>query len=293
MNQDFAYFAGCSAKGSCNELDTSTQAVAAHFGVTLHELENPGCTGARQFRAISEHLHLVANGRILALAEAEGRDLAVVCDTCLLNLTEANQRLQTDAEALERVNHSLGQTGLHYSGATTVKHFLWILLEDIGEQRIRDSVARPLSGLKVGPFYGCHIGRPASAHGPVAADRMSSLERLCRLLGAEPVAYDGADKCCGFHVLATDQKIALGMSGGHLAAATSQAADCLVTPCPLCHTVLDAYQPDIERQAGRPLRLPILHVAQLVGLAIGLPLEDLALSRHVVDTRKIVAMAVP
>lgn len=292
MNQDFAYFAGCSAKGSCNELDTSTQAVAAHFGVTLHELDNPGCTGARQFRAISEHLHLVANGRILALAEAEGRDLAVVCDTCLLNLTEANQRLQSDAEALERVNRSLGETGLHYSGATTVKHFLWILLEDIGEQRIRDSVTRPLSGLKVGPFYGCHIRRPASAHDPVAADRMTSLERLCRLVGAEPVAYDGADKCCGFHVLATDQEIALDMSGAHLAAAEGQAADCLVTPCPLCHTVLDAYQPDIERRTGHPLRLPILHVAQLVGLAVGLPIEDLALSRHVVDTRKIVATVV-
>ncbi len=289
MNQDFAYFAGCSAKGSCNELDTSTQAVATHFGVTLHKLENPGCTGARQFRAISEHLHLVANGRILALAEAEGHDLAVVCDSCLLNLTEANQRLQSDAEALARVNQSLAETGLYYSGATTVKHFLWILLEDIGEQRIQGAVTRPLSDLKIGPFYGCHIRRPATAHDPVAADRMTSLERLCRLVGAEPVTYDGADKCCGFHVLATDQNIAFDMSAGHLAAAEGQAADCLVTPCPLCHTVLDAHQPDMARRTGRPSQLPILHVAQLVGLAVGLPAEALALSNHVVNTSKITA----
>lgn len=285
MSLRYAYFPGCSAKGSCSELHVSTRAVAEVFGIELEELDNPGCTGAREFRAISEQLHLAANGRILALAEATGCDLVVVCDTCLLNLVETHQRLAGDARARAEVNRALAEVGLEYRGTATVKHFLWVLLGDVGVDRIRQKVVRPLRGLRVGPFYGCHILRPASAYGIGVSDEVSSLERLCEVLGAEPVAYEGATKCCGFHVVVAEQKIALRMSGGHLTRAQQDGAHCLVTPCPLCHTVLDAYQPDIERELGRPLGLPILHVSQLVGLAVGLSPKALKISQHVVDAR--------
>jgi succinate dehydrogenase / fumarate reductase cytochrome b subunit len=288
MSRRYAYFPGCSAKGSCSELDVSTRAVAEVFGIRLEELENPGCTGAREFRAISERLHLAANGRILALAEAKGCDLVVVCDTCLLNLVETNQRLATDGEARAEVNRALAEVGLEYRGTATVKHFLWVLLGDVGVDGIRQKVVRPLRGLRVGPFYGCHILRPASAYGIGTSDEVSSLERLCEVLGAEPVAYEGATKCCGFHVVLAAEQVALRMSGGHLARAQAGGAHCLVTPCPLCHTVLDAYQPNIERQLKRPLGLPILHVSQLVGLAVGLSPEALKMSQHVLDARGVV-----
>ena len=121
MKRTYAYFPGCSAKGTCRELDLSTHAVAALFGIDLVEMENPGCTGAREFRAISEQLHLTANGRILALAERQGRDLVAVCDTCLLNLTETNQRLKSDAVARDAVNRALAPEGLTYQGKIDVK----------------------------------------------------------------------------------------------------------------------------------------------------------------------------
>lgn len=285
MSLRYAYFPGCSARGSCSELDASTKAVASVFGIQLEELENPGCTGAREFRAISERLHLAANGRILALAEAKGCDLVVVCDTCLLNLVEVDRRLKTDQRARKDTNRALAEVGLEYRGTTAVKHFLWVLLGDVGVDRLREKVVRPLRGLRVAPFYGCHILRPASVHGIGTSDGMASLERLCEVLGAEPVAYEGATGCCGFHVVVAEEKVALRMSGGHLVQARSEGAHCLVTPCPLCHTVLDAYQPSIERELGRSLRLPILHVSQLVGLAVGLSPATLGISRHVVDAR--------
>lgn len=290
MSKPYAYFPGCSAKGSCGELDISTKAVASLFGIELRELADARCTGAREFRAISEQLHLTANGHILALAEAQGCDLAVVCDTCLLNLIEANERLRANADARERVNRALSEAGLEYRGTVAVKHFLWILMDDIGEQRIREKVVRPLHGLRVAPFYGCHIRRPASVYGATSSDQASSLERLCQLVGAEPVSYDGADKCCGFHALATAEKTTLRMSGAHLTEAKAEAAHCMVTPCPLCHTVLDAFQANIEREVESPFGMPILHVSQLVGLAAGLSTEDLGLSRHLVDARKIIEM---
>jgi succinate dehydrogenase / fumarate reductase cytochrome b subunit len=275
----YAYFPGCSAKGSCQELDVSTHAVARVFGIELVELESPGCTGAREFRAISEKLHLVANGRILALAER-----TVVCDTCLLNLAEVNERLKRDAAERDVVNRELEPEGLTYRGTIDVKHFLYVLLDDVGPEALRARIVRPLTGLRAGAFYGCHLLRPASAHGGTNGGRDTSLEQLFELCGATPVPYDGATACCGFHVVLTEERVALRMSGKHLTTAKAARAHCLVTPCPLCHTVLDAYQPNVEKQVGATLGVPILHVSQLVGLAVGLSPRDLRLSRHVVDT---------
>lgn len=289
MTRSYAYFPGCSAKGTCQELDLSTAAVARRFGIELRQLENPGCTGARELRAISELVHLTANGRIIAKAERLNRDLVVVCDTCLLNLVEANAKLKTDAALRRSVNDTLAAEGLEFKGAINVKHFLWVLTDDLGPDILRKMIVRPLSGLKVAPFYGCHIQRPASAYPDAAAADKPALDRLCELLGASVVRYEGASRCCGFHVVAAEEKIALDMSGSHLGNAKDEGAHCVVTPCPLCHTVFDGYQPDIERAKGRTLGLPILHVAQMVGLAIGLSSEELALSRHVVECGNLLA----
>lgn len=283
MTRSYAYFPGCSAKGTCRELDISTAAVANRFGIDLAPLENPGCTGAREFRAISELVHLTANGRIIAKAERMNRDLVAICDTCLLNLVETNAKLKADAGLRRSVNDALAAEGLEFKGTINVKHFLWVLTDDLGPGVLSRQIVRPLRGLKVAPFYGCHIQRPATAYPGAGAADKPALDRLCEILGASVVAYEGASKCCGFHVVAAEEKIALTMSGSHLGNAKDGGAHCVVTPCPLCHTVFDAYQPDIERTKNRSLGLPILHVAQMVGLAIGLPSEELALSRHVVE----------
>lgn len=283
MTRSYAYFPGCSAKGTCQELDISTAAVARRLGIELRQLENPGCTGAREFRAISELVHFTANGRIIAKAEQLSRDLVVVCDTCLLNLVEANAKLKADAALRDAVNGALAAEGLAFKGTINVKHFLWVLTEDLGPDALRKMIVRPLTGLKVAPFYGCHIQRPASVQAGAPTADKPALDRLCELLGASVVHYEGASRCCGFHVVAAEEKISLTMSGSHLGHAKDEGAHCVVTPCPLCHTVFDAYQPDIERNQGRSLGLPILHVAQMVGLAIGLSSKELALSRHVVE----------
>jgi succinate dehydrogenase / fumarate reductase cytochrome b subunit len=288
MSKKYAYFPGCSAKGTCRELDMSTHVVAKLFGIELVELENPGCTGAREFRAISELLHLTANGRILALAEQLGLDLAAVCDTCLLNLMETNQRLKSDAAALEAVNKVLAQEKLSYAGGVDVKHFLWVLTEDLGVEALRASVVRPLRGLRVAPFYGCHIQRPESVF-DTTSDETPALDRLIQTLGGEVVCYDGASKCCGFHVVTVEEDISVRMAGGHLSNAKTEGAQCIVTPCPLCHTVFDSFQPQMEKQRQQPFGIPVLHVAQLVGLAVGLTPEEMGLARHWVGSDDIVA----
>ena len=61
----------------------------------------------------------------------------------------------------------------------------------------------------------------------------------------------------------------MAMSGMHMNEAKDQGADFMVTPCPLCHMSLDIYQERAGRAVNRELHLPILHVPQLIGLAMG------------------------
>ena len=62
----------------------------------------------------------------------------------------------------------------------------------------------------------------------------------------------------------------------------------MVTPCPLCHMSLDIYQERAGRKVGANLNLPVLHLPQMLGLAMGIPSEDLGMQRHLVPVDSIV-----
>lgn len=172
-----------------------------------------------------------------------------------------------------------------YGGRAKVKHLLWMLFEDIGVERLQRAIKRQLTGLKIAPFYGCYILRPAEALGlREHPERKTYLERLIALLGAEPVEYRGATKCCGFPMITMNRDASLAMAGNHIIEAKEKGADLLVTPCPLCHLNLDGQQPDAAAVIKREIGVPIFHLPQLLGLAFGLTPEELRLNRHVVST---------
>ena len=153
----------------------------------------------------------------------------------------------------------------------TNKNLLWLLVEDIGLDEVRSRVKRPLKDLKVGPFYGCYIIRPTDRLGiDEEKPRDRYLHQLIEALGGTVIQYAGQHKCCGFPIITMNKEASLKQAGRHIGDAIDAAADCLVTPCPLCHLNLDLQQPLAERIAGRELGLPILHLPQLLGLALGL-----------------------
>ena len=144
---------------------------------------------------------------------------------------------------------------------------------------------RPLTGLRVGPFYGCYVLRPTSRLGyDEHPERDQYLERVIEALGGEPVDYEGAHKCCGFPVITMNRETSLAQAGRHLGDAIDAQADALVTPCPLCHLNLDLQQPDAANVVNRELGLPVLHFPQLVGLALGFEPKELGMNKHVVRT---------
>ena len=283
----FAYYPGCSAKTTCPELDQSMKAVAKKLDLDLAELEVAACTGSRQIRDSNEELFLTLNARTLALAERLERDVMTVCATCLLNLAEVNNTLRANADLRKKINGNLAKIDLEYRGSVEVTHILWVLLRNIGAEALGKKIVRSLRGLRVAPFYGCHILRPKDVLGFDDPDSPTSLDSLIRLLGAEPVDYDGKKRCCGFHVLMTKEDLALKISGRRLSQAREAQADCVVTTCPLCHSSLDPYQAAVESKLGRKIDLPIIHLPQLLGLGLGLDARELKLEGNAVSTARV------
>ena len=211
------------------------------------------------------------NGLTLAMAENEGADLMTICSTCQGVLSQHNYHLKNDQARMDRANATIADQGFRYGGTTKVKHMLWMLFEDIGIDRVASAIKRKLTGLKIAPFYGCYILRPSEALGlRERPERKTYLERLIALLGAEPVEYRGATKCCGFPMATFNREKALAMGGNHIIEAKEKGADLLVTPCPLCHLNLDAQQPDAARVLKKEIDVPIFHLPQLLGLAFGM-----------------------
>lgn len=232
---------------------------------------------------------LALNARTFAQAEALGLDVMTICGTCQGVMSAANRRLKTEAGTLGRMNAFLEPEGLVYHGHVQVKHLLWIVVRDIGLARLGALVSVPLQGFHVAPFYGCYILRPSWDLGFDDPENPQSLERVITAVGGEPVAYAGRTKCCGFPIILEKETIAVAMAGMHMNEAKEQGADVMVTPCPLCHMSLDIYQERAGLAVNAKLNLPILHVPQLLGLAMGIPAKDLGLSHHVISVESILA----
>jgi succinate dehydrogenase / fumarate reductase cytochrome b subunit len=284
-----AYYTGCLAALSAKELDTSTRALAPKLGIELITLESVTCCGAGDIHEAEPDYYLHLNARILAYAEATGSDtLMTVCNVCTLNLRQANLALQHDEALLARVNQNLEAVGApRYSGAVDVKHLLWMIAEGDGFELLKTAAHKGLKGLKVAPFYGCQILRPSKLLGFEDPDRPHSLEAIIEACGGEAIDYPAKIKCCGFPIIQAREETALGELIQPLEQATEAGADAMVTPCPLCHLSLDAWQSKLKAATGRDFQLPILHLSQLIGVAAGLEDSELRFRRHVVPVKPV------
>ena len=260
-----AYWPGCVSRGFTPELHGSMAKVAPLLDLELVELDRANCCGAGVIAEHNQELADTLNARTFAMAQqvaGRRRD-----DEHLLHLPGRAVRVPAAAgrqlELPQQVNTHLEPEGLSYEagGDWWNKNFLWILAEEIGFDALRERVGRPLEGLRIAPFYGCYIVRPSKRLGfdeHPSATNTSSL--LIEALGGEAVEYAGARKCCGFPVITMNRTTSLRQAGRHLADAIDAGADCLVTPCPLCHLNLDLQQPAAQKFVERDLGIPVLHL---------------------------------
>jgi succinate dehydrogenase / fumarate reductase cytochrome b subunit len=288
-----AYWPGCVSRGFTPELHGSMAQVAPLLDIELVELDRAACCGAGVIAEHNQELADTLNARTFALAQKEidgGADLMMnICSTCQGAQNECQERLDANTEYRDYINDTLASESLTYQRGIVNKHFLWLMVEEIGLDAIAAKVTRPLTDLRVGPFYGCYIVRPTDRLGiDRGHPRDTYLHQLIEALGGTVVDYAGQYKCCGFPIITMNKQASLQQAGRHLGDAIDAEADCLVTPCPLCHLNLDLQQPGAERVVGRSLGMPVLHLPQLVGLALGLEPKELGFGKHVVKPSSVI-----
>jgi succinate dehydrogenase / fumarate reductase, cytochrome b subunit len=287
-----AYWPGCVSRGFTPELHGSMAKVAPLLDLELVELDRANCCGAGVVAEHNQELVDTLNARTFAMAQkVDGAaGMMNICSTCQGAQSECQERLDASGDYRSHINGHLEGEGLSYErdGQWWNKNFMWLLVEEIGLDTLRERVERPLEGVRIAPFYGCYVVRPTRRLGFADhPERDRYLDMLIEAIGAEPVSYAGSHKCCGFPVITMNRTTSLRQAGRHMADAIDADADCVVTPCPLCHLNLDMQQPEAARYVERDLGMPVLHLPQMIGLALGLEPKELGMGKHVVSTREV------
>jgi len=291
--KQYGYFPGCVAQESCKELDLATHVVAEKLGWELIKLDAASCCGASVVNDMNRHLARMLNARTFAEAEALGLDTVLtICSTCTGHMRQANHELLGNERYMKDANDVLARFGKKYSGNVVTKHMAWILRDDFGIDNIRKMVVRPLTGMKIGAFYGCHVLRPEEyASSGEDPRNPHNMEDLILALGAEPIVYEGRTRCCGFHIQLEKEDVTINMVGQNMAMARDQGAESIVTGCPLCHLALDAYQSKSVDTAFGKTDLPVFHLPQLIALALGVAPDKLGIQKHLTDASQVLVSA--
>jgi heterodisulfide reductase subunit B2 len=251
----------------------------------LEELTDWNCCGATTFMSVRELYAFAVSARNLALAEArQVTDLLVACSACYTTLNKANIYMSEDADLRKRITGALGAAGLRYDGSVRVRHVLDFLVNDVGREAIESKVVNSLSGLKVAAYYGCQMTRPFDTFDD--AEFPVTMDNLLSWTGAEPVNYPLKTRCCGAMLMTTSGKVALDLVHSLLKCAVDNGANVIVTACPLCQFNLEAYQDQVNRTYGTNISIPIAYFTQVLGVAMGIPLQGLELGKELVPTVK-------
>ncbi len=277
----YAYFPGCSLKGTGRAYEESLLEVLRALDVEIEELEDWNCCGATAYMAVDETKAFTLAARNLAIAEKHAQDLMTPCAACYLVLCKAERYAKEYAAIGEAVRRGLAAVNLSYEGKVRVRHPLDILVNDVGLDAVRARVKQPLKGLKIAPYYGCQVVRPYATFDH--QDYPVTMDHLLEACGAEMVPYPLKTKCCGGSLTGTLPNVGARLGYILRREAQRRGADMLATLCPLCQFNLDAYQDKMRGQSYAPVHMPVVYFTQLMGLAFGIPAKKLGFSRNIVS----------
>jgi heterodisulfide reductase subunit B2 len=274
-----AYYPGCSLHGTSREYDESLRAVAGALAVELNEVEDWSCCGATSGHSTSQLLGVALPARNLALAEAQGHDAVVApCAACYNRLATARHAVSTDAALAAQIPQIIERPFANSVAVQNVVEFLLQHTAVIEENVAASLTPNPLAHLKVAAYYGCLLVRPAEVTGFDDTEQPTSMQEVVNACGATAVKWNMALECCGGAFSLSRLSSVQRLGSAIIADARKAGADALVVACPMCHSNLDF------RQTSSDEALPVLFITQLVGLALGLSVDQLGLGRHFVDT---------
>ena len=289
------YYPGCTLKTKAANLEVAAMAALDTLGVEYRELSRWNCCGAVFSLADDDLIHQVAPVRNLIRAAQEGCDTVVtLCSQCYNTLARANQLVRDDEEKRDTLNRFMDEEP-DYNGEVEVVHYLSLLHDEVGWEKLAEAVTKPLDGLRVAPFYGCTLVRPQE----VAVDAVDPeiLEGFVKALGAEPTTFSASRECCGSYQMMAHPEEGRNRAAKVIASANRSEADALILSCPLCEYNLGTRQSEVLKPCECAHSVPTFYFTQLLALAMGIESEDCHFelcspsAREFLDSRQLVTGA--
>ena len=280
----YAYYPGCSAESTARDMHQSTLAVAGALGIELVEPKGWTCCGATAGHQTDRVLAASLPAANLAKIKDMGLDCVVNCAACYNRMSVANHEISTDSEIRKSVSEAIGR---EYDGSVKIKHFIEVLLGDVGLDKISKLIKRPLAGIKVACYYGCLLVRPPKVVKFDDPENPKSLDKLVKTMGGESVDWPYKVECCGGGLSLSRTDVVVNLTDSILGMAKSSGADCIAVSCPMCQINLDLRQQDIKKQSGRDYQMPVIYITQLLGLCLGISSKKLGFSKLMVSASNV------
>lgn len=256
----YSYYPGCTLKTKAKDLDLYARKSAEALGITLEEIEEWQCCGGVYPQAKDEIATKLSSIRTLNSAKEKGQDLITVCSACHHVLKRVNHDMKTDEDICLRANNYL-QLDEEYKGETNVIHYLEMLRDVVGFDKIKEKVVNPLTGKKIAAYYGCLLLRPSSEMMFDNAENPTIIEEFIKAIGGTPVVYPFRNECCGGYITLEDKELASKKSNKVLASAEGKGAEMVITACPLCMYNL--------QNNGTEHDLPVVYFTEILAEALG------------------------
>jgi len=285
----YGLFLGCTVPVRALNYELAARKVGEKLGLEFQDIPEFGCCGF-PVKSVDRMTFILMAAENLSVAEDANLDICSLCSACSSVLTEVDRQLKENQTLRNRVNEELSRVGRKYQGRIQVKHLARILHEDVGLPRIKEMVKRPLSEFNFAVHYGCHYLKPSEVYGEFEEpENPRTLDELLRLTGAKSIPYEDKNECCGGGVLGVDEATALKIAALKLDHVKASGADALVLICPFCNIMYEANQKKIEKLSETEFNLPVLYYPQVLGLALGIPPDELGLALNRVKPREILS----
>jgi heterodisulfide reductase subunit B len=258
MTMKVSYFPGCTLKNKARDLDAYAIRSAEALGVTLEEIENWQCCGGVFTTAGDEVATKLSSVRALKYAKEKGQPLVSVCSACHNVIKQTNNAVKTDKAFADKVNRYMNDG--EYNGECEVYHYLEMLRDLVGFDKVKEAVKNSLKGKKIAAYYGCLLLRPNKVMRMDDPENPTIIEDLIRALGAEAVVYARRNECCGGYISVESPDAAKKNSNAIVENAKAAGAEMIITACPLCKYNLEKSGSDI----------PVVYITELLAEALGI-----------------------
>lgn len=267
-------------------IEKATRVMFDQLGVELNDMEGASCCPAPGvFGSFDRTTWAAIAARNITIAEDMDMDIMTECNGCFGSLYETNHLLHEDEEMKDKINTVLAEAGREFKGDVNVRHFAEILYNDIGLEKLAEAVTTPLN-LNVAVHYGCHFLKPSAEIDIDDPIKPTILDELVEVTGAKSVPYRDKMMCCGAGggLRSRDIDVTLSFTREKLQNMKAAGVDAIINVCPFCHLQFDVGQTEVNKAYDEDWAIPVFHLAQLYGLAMGVSKDDLTVDAHITST---------